>query len=263
MSFKISKLVRPKKIVGKSIYRKANTISDVISHARIEDLEELVIRNFDAILNASNYSEYHYFTMYKSWKNLFIKHSSELFTKLKHHCYFEAIIENFPELEADVYRFLLNGYLNDSLNEDLRKQLSIPYDILFPMIYMERYSVVVFPELREKFKEIIATAISYSEFFAIISFFENEVEIPEKLLKPIVTEFLNSDMSVWLDEQLDDFCSINELFYSAEAYDIFMSNLCELLSIYGMDLYTYVIQTFGPIPEVVAREHCCHEFCNI
>lgn len=265
MSFKISKLVRQKKVVGKSVYRKNNTISDVISHARIEDLEKLVIRNFDAIFDASSYNEYHYFTMHKSWKMLFIQRSSELFKKLQDYCEFEAIVENFPELEADVYRFLLNGCLNDSIGEELREQINISYDVLYPMIHMERYSVVTFPEIRQKFREIIAATTTYSEFFATVSFFENEIEIPEKLLNPIVTELLNSDINVWLDGQLneEDFYAINEFFHSSEAYDIFMSKLCELLSIYGMDLYTHVIKNFGPISEVVAREYCCHEFCNI
>ena len=268
MNFKVFKAARPKKIVGRSIYRKTYSISGVIDTARIEDLEELVIRNFDDILNCSDYDEYHYFTMYKSWKSLFLKHYSDVFEELRDCCddynAIEAIIENFPELESEVYRFLLNSCLNSSLNDFLRNQIDIPRDILYPMLYMERYSGVKFPEIHEKISEIIDAATTYYEFFSIISFYRNELEIPDDVLDPIVTHFLEEDIKKWTSGQAktEDFDSLPELFRSCEAYELFMDNLCEIFSIYGLQLYAYLVKNVGPIPEILAREYYCYEFCD-
>lgn len=264
MNFNVFKAARPKKIVGRSIYRNRHTISEVINNARIEDLEVLVIKNFEDILGASASDEYHYFTMYKSWKMLFIKYSSELFEELECYYEFEDILENFPELEADVYRFLLNGCLTSSINDYLRDQIYITNDILYPMLYMERYSGVKFPEIHEKIMEIIDAATTYSEFYSIISFYRNELEIPDDVLDPIVTHFLEKDIEKWTSgqAQTEDFDSLPELFQYREAYELFMNSLCKIFRIYGLNLYVYLVKHIGPLPEILAREYCCYEFCE-
>lgn len=268
MNFKIFKAARPKKIVGKSIYRKTHSISSVISTSRIEDLEELVLRNFEDILNYSDYDEYHYFTMYKSWRTLFVKHSVEVLDDLKTcgdcFCAFEEIIENFPELESEVYNFLLKSCLDGSINEYLRNQINIPDDILYPMLYLERYSNIKFALMHEKIIEIIDEATTYSEFFAIISFYKNELEVPADIIDPIVTKFISDDVARWTagEASIEDFPAITELFQSREAYELFMENLCEIFSIYGLSLYAYLVKHVGPIHEIIARERCCYEFCD-
>lgn len=265
MNFNVFRATHSRKVVGKSIYHKNDSIFDVINSTRIEDLEELVIRNFSEILHCSTCDEYHYFLMYKSWKSLFIKHSLEVFEELADFEDFETLVNYFPELESDVYRFLLNGCINNSFSKYLRNQIYIPTDILFPMVYMERYYGIKFPEIHEKVEEIIDSATTYSEFYAIISFFENELDIPNEVLKPIVDKFLNEDIERWTSGKAtsDDFSYLPDFFRSREAYDHFMNELCIIFSIYGLNLYTYLVKHIGPLPEIISREHYCYEFCEI
>lgn len=262
MKFKNPKLIWPKKVVGKSVYRKNQTISEVISNTRVEDLEELVIRNFKDILNVSKSNEYYNFTMYQSWRELFCSFSAEVFEDLVNYYEFEEIIKNFPELEADVYTFLINGIINSEIDYDLLSQINIAEDLLIPMSHMESYRGVFFPQIRDSFRVILNETTTITDFYAIASALEIYYDISPEVLKEILDNYINDEINFWLSAKVDpsDFDSLINLFYHGDAYDSFMERLYEILPIHGMDLYAFLIKKIGPEHEILESQFFCYEF---
>lgn len=239
-------------------------LSSVISSVPSNYLENFVIDNYDSILKNSDSYEYYRFKRFPSWKKMFVEKSKMIFEMQENFCDFENIIEEFPELEADVYTYLLDDILNSNPGYELRDQINIAEDLLIPMAHMESYCGVFFPQVRKFYRQIINTTTTIHDFYAVIAALEIYFDIPTEELNDIVDNYIKDEINLWLSQKVDtgDFCALLCFFYSSNAYDTFMKKLYDIFAMQGLDLYKFLIENIGPNVEILEHEYDCYEFHN-
>ena len=239
-------------------------ISSVILSTPSNYLENFVIDHFDSILKNSDSYEYHRFNKFPSWKKMFVEKSTMIFEMQENFCDFENIIYAFPELEADVYTYLLNDIINSKPGDELHDQICIAEDLLIPMAHMENYCGVFFPQIRKFYKEIIDTTTTIHDFYAVVAALEIYFDIPTEELNEIIDNYIKDEINLWLSQKVDtgDFCSLLYFFYSSNAYDTFMKKLYDIFAMQGLDLYKFLIEEIGTKAEILEYEYDCYQFHN-
>lgn len=260
MNFNVFKAGRNKSEISEGLQH--HDIGTVVANTPHDQLEDFVLDNFHSILIKTHSYQFHHFKKFESWRELFVTESQKIFEAQTDFCDFEDIIKNFPELEADVYAFLLDDIIHSEPEYELRSQISIAEDLLIPMAHMESYCGVYFPQVRALYKEIIESTISYHDFHAVIAALEIYYDIPTKELEAIVKENIDKEIELWLENKgkEDDFYTLIEFFYSSEAYDCFMKKLYDIFAVHGLDLYKFLIEKIGPKAEILEHEYDCYEF---
>lgn len=236
----------------------------IINKIKMDSLEKYVCKHFKKILCATSYQNYHYFLMYNSWKALFLENAEIAFEKQQYLHAFKSIIKDFPELEVSVYEYLLDGCIADSFDCNLRNEINISDDILIPLSHIERSCGTYFSYIREDYKEILESTTTFDDFYAVAAVLNNEFDIPEAALQPIVDETISETIDAWLSKELnyENFESLIGFFQHREAYEAFMDNIYELFTVHGLSLYCFLIKAVGPRPEILEHEYFCYEFID-
>ena len=244
-------------------YTPGDSINDAITNIPHNIIEPFVIQHFNEILDNSSSNEYVFFTLYDSWRKLFVKNYRFILVLSTDLTNYKIISEHFPEVANDVYDYLFRECIIRKSTR-LSNEIDIATDLLQTMAYFERYYECSFPEVRKYVNEILEATQYYAEFYNTIQILENDFDIPMSIMEPTIKTTIHSEIQAWIskEDRTSHDCenTLTDFFANSYAYDYFMTNLSEILQVHGIELYAKLIKLLGPIPELIDKQFDCFEF---